>query len=71
VNVLNPELIVLGGGMMEAMGKIILPEVRNALETYALKPLMKDVRVRPSVLKDDVVILGAAKLAHDVLKRAA
>ncbi len=70
VNVLNPELVLLGGGMMEAMGKIILPEVRTALETYALKPLMKDVKVRPSALKDDAVILGAAKLAYDVLKRA-
>jgi glucokinase len=70
VNVLNPELVLLGGGMMEAMGKIILPEVRNALETYALKPLMKEVKVRPSALKDDAVILGAAKLAYDVLKRA-
>ena len=70
VNVLNPELVLLGGGMMEAMGKIILPEVRVAMENYALKPLVKDVRVKPSTLKDDAVILGAAKLAHDVLKSA-
>lgn len=70
VNVLNPELVVLGGGMMEAMGKIILPEVRNTMELYTLKPLMRDVRVTASALKDDAVIMGAAKLVYDLTKRS-
>lgn len=69
VNVLNPELVVLGGGMMEAMGKIILPEVRKTIETYALKPVVKDLKVVPSALKDDAVILGATKLAYEILKQ--
>ena len=68
VNILNPEMILLGGGMMEAMGKIILPEVRHEMEAYALKPLAKVVKVVPSKLKDNAVILGAAKMAYEVLK---
>jgi glucokinase len=70
VNILNPEMILLGGGMMEAMGKIILPEVRREMEAYALKPLVKAVKIVPSKLKDNAVILGAAKMAHEVLKAA-
>jgi glucokinase len=70
VNILNPELILLGGGMMEAMGKIILPEVRRAMEAYAIKPLVKAVKIVPSKLKDYAVILGIAKMAHEVVKAA-
>jgi glucokinase len=70
VNILNPEMVLLGGGMMEAMGKIILPEVRREMEAYALKPLVKVVKVVPSKLKDNAVILGAAKIAHEVFKAA-
>ena len=69
VNVLNPEMVVLGGGMMEAMGKIILPEVRRSLETYALKPVVQALKVVPSRLKDNAVIVGAARLAYGVLNQ--
>lgn len=68
VNVLNPELVLLGGGMMEAMGQIILPEVRSGIEAYALKPLVKVLKVVPSKLKDNAVIFGASKMACEVLK---
>jgi glucokinase len=64
-NVLNPEMIVLGGGMIEAMEHIILPEARRVMETYLLKPLVGSVKVVPSKLKDYAVVKGAAKLAHN------
>ena len=39
-NVLNPEMFVLGGGMIEAMEYLILPEARRVMETYLLAPLV-------------------------------
>jgi glucokinase len=64
-NILNPEMFVLGGGMIEAMEYLILPEARRVMETYLLKPLVGSVKVVPSRLKDYAVVKGAAKLAHD------
>ncbi len=65
VNLLNPELIVLGGGVMEALGQVILPEAVRSMKKHALKPLVKSVHVVPARLKDLSVATGAAKLAHE------
>ena len=64
-NVLDPEVFVLGGGMIEAMGHLILPEAKQVMENYILKPLVGSVKVVPSRLKDYAVMKGAARLAHD------
>jgi glucokinase len=64
-NILNPEMFVLGGGMIEAMEYLILPEARRVMEAYLLKPLVGTVKVVPSKLKDYAVLKGAAKLAYD------
>lgn len=64
-NILNPEIFVLGGGMIEAMEYLILPEARRVMETYLLGPLVGSVKVVPSKLKDYAIVKGAAKLAHD------
>lgn len=65
VNLLSPELIVLGGGLIEALGAIILPEAERTMRQYAMPDLVKPVKVRPALLGDYAVMLGAAKLAFD------
>lgn len=70
VNLLNPELIVLGGGLMEALGSIILPEAKRTMRKLALKPVVRVVEVKPAKLKDDAIVLGAAKLAFDTLVKS-
>lgn len=60
----DPEVIVLGGGLIEACGGFILPIVRAKL---AADPLFKRVpacRVVPSELGDDAVLMGAVALAR-------
>ena len=68
VNLLNPSLIVLGGGLMEAMGDIILPAARDTMRKYAMGPLVEDVKVVAAKLKDHSVAMGAAKLAVEALE---
>jgi glucokinase len=67
VNLLNPELVVLGGGLIEALGKWILPVARETMKKYALPPVVKSVRVVRARLKDHSVVIGAAQLAEDYL----
>ncbi len=63
VNVLNPEVVVLGGGVMEALGPEMLPISRQALDDYAMPGAMTGVQVRVSCLGDYAGITGGAVLA--------
>ena len=65
VNILNPEMIVLGGGLVEAMSRIIVNEARESMRHHAMQSIVKHVKVVAAQLKDDAIILGAAKLAWD------
>ncbi len=70
VNLLSPEIFVLGGGMVEAMPEIILPRARETMKEFALAPMVKTVKVEAAKLKDHSVAMGAAKLAYDDLKES-
>lgn len=61
VNVLEPELIVLGGGVSRA-GEALLGPVRDAVRTSALSPSGRDVRVERAGLGDRVGVVGAATI---------
>ncbi len=67
VNLLSPELIVLGGGVIEALGTVMIPEARRTMKELAMPPLVKPVRVAAAALKDYSIALGAAKLAEEQL----
>jgi glucokinase len=66
VNLLAPDMIVLGGGLMEAMPGLYLQEVRAAIKRQAMKPFTKWLKVLPAKLGDDAVVLGAAALAAEL-----
>jgi glucokinase len=61
VNVFNPELIVIGGGIAAA-GALILDTVRETISRYAMRQIAPDVTVVRSTLGTRTGILGAAAL---------
>jgi len=67
-HIFNPELIVLGGGVMEACGNFILPIVRKTMEGDPFFAKFDNCRVVQSLLKDDAVILGAVALVKNNLR---
>jgi len=69
VNLLSPELIVLGGGLVEALGSLIVPEAEKTMRHYAMPDLVRPVKVCAAKLGDHAVMLGAAKLAFDLMKK--
>jgi glucokinase len=69
VDFLNPEMVLLGGGMAEAIPKLIRTEVRKAIKEHASVNAGKVVRVVTSQLKRHAVTTGAAKLALDSFAR--
>ncbi len=68
VNLLSPELIVLGGGLIEALGFLIIPEAEKTMRQFAMPDLVRPVKVRAAMLGDHAVMLGAAKLALEIVK---
>jgi glucokinase len=66
VNIFNPELIVLGGGVMAA-GEMILEPVRTQIAQRALPPSRDNVRVVPAYFGPEASMIGAAALAFDAL----
>lgn len=67
INVLSPEAVVLGGGLVEAMPNLYLEEVHRAVEAHAMPFLRRKVRIVEAKLGDDAVVMGAARLIADKL----
>lgn len=64
INVLNPEVVVLGGGIIEALEEQMMPIVQEVAMDYALEGTAKGVTIRASKLADDTGIVGGAVLAR-------
>lgn len=62
VNVFNPELIVIGGGVAQA-GDLIVQPIRQWLPVYAIPYLAERVEIRPSALGENTGLYGAAARA--------
>ncbi|MGI8920520.1 MAG: ROK family protein [Solirubrobacteraceae bacterium] len=65
-NIFNPELIVIGGGVIAA-GELLLTPAREELERRALAPNAELVRVVPAQFGAEAGMLGAATLAREEL----
>lgn len=61
VNVLNPERIVLGGGIAQN-GKLLFEPVRKTIQKKAFSIAARSVRVVPAKLGVDAGLIGAAAL---------
>ena len=61
VNVLNPELLVIGGELAAA-GPVVLDPIRSGIERYSVAAASASVRVIAGTLGDRAEVLGAAGL---------
>ena len=62
VNIFNPEVIVIGGGLTK-MGKLLFGPVRRIIGRRAFPAAAQAVKVVPAQLGDDAGVLGAAAVA--------
>jgi glucokinase len=66
VNVLNPEVVVVGGGVIAA-GELLLAPARQVVAERALAPSRDQVRIVPTRFGDASGMIGAAILAMDLV----
>jgi glucokinase len=66
VNALNPEVVVIGGGVIGA-GDLLLEPARTVVRERALRPSRDDVRIEAARFGAESGMLGAALMAFDGL----
>lgn len=67
INLISPEAVVLGGGLVEAMPELYLEEVKRGIKEHAMPFLRKNVRIVTAKLADDAVVMGAAHMIAERL----
>lgn len=67
VNLLGPEMIVLGGGVIEAMGFEFIERIERATRKIAFETCARDLKITKAELGDDAGVIGAAMLARESL----
>ena len=71
LNVLGLEMVVLGGGVVEAFGEDFVARIDRSARSIAFEINSKDVKITRAALGDDAGVIGSAILAREALKRNA
>ncbi len=61
LNILNPDKIVIGGGIAQA-GELLFGPIRRTIEVNALYPALQACQILPADLGDDAGVLGGAAM---------
>ena len=64
VNLLNPEMVIIGGGFEEA-GETFLETVNNTVKDWAFREVVQDLKIVYSSLRENAVAMGAASLVAE------
>ncbi len=67
-NLLNVDQIVLGGGLIEALGMYMTPKIKSAFTKVVLNETSKAVKIVESKLGDDSALYGGLVLTEEFLK---
>ena len=64
INLLNPEMVVLGGGIIDALEDDMMAIIVETAKDYALAGTAKGIEIIPTKIGDDAGIVGGAVLAR-------
>lgn len=65
ISVLNPEMVVLGGGLVQGAGDLMIETIRSEVKRWAQPISARRCRIEFTQLGEDAGLLGAARLALD------
>ncbi len=66
-DVMNFDMIVLGGGLVEALDYFMLPRIKASFDKVVLKDVSKAVKIVVNDLGDDAALYGGIALAEEFL----
>ena len=62
INTISPDLIVYGGGVMEAVGDVFLEKILKELDRYCMRSIRSTVDIKIAELGDDSILYGELAL---------
>ncbi|MFT5302401.1 MAG: glucokinase [Mariniblastus sp.] len=71
VHLLAPDVIIFGGGLIEAMPDVMLPKIEKLARKRVLPSLRDIFKIKAAVLGDDAGVMGAAALARQMVEEMA
>jgi len=60
INVMSPDLVILGGGLVEAMPELYIAEVKKSTSQFVMPTYGNTYRIKAAALGDNAAVLGAA-----------
>lgn len=68
INTFSPEMVVLGGGVMEAMNEVFMEKIMKEVDRYCMPSIRDTVAIKAAALGDDSILYGALAMIDDMLK---
>ncbi|MBO7423793.1 MAG: ROK family protein, partial [Oscillospiraceae bacterium] len=65
INTISPDLVIFGGGIIEALGDLFLCKILAEVDKYCMTAIRPTVDIKNAALGDDSVIYGALALIED------
>ncbi|MBR3366462.1 MAG: ROK family protein [Lachnospiraceae bacterium] len=62
INTISPDIVVYGGGVIEAVGDIFLQKILAEVDRYCMPAIRPSVELKTAALGDDSVIYGALSM---------
>jgi predicted NBD/HSP70 family sugar kinase len=70
VNLLNPEVVVIGGGI-EDCGAVLLDSIKNTVKEWSVEEAATQVKIIPSAFGENAVALGVVGIvAREIFAQA-
>ena len=65
VNTFSPEIVVYGGGVIEACGDYFLEKILSEVDRYCMPSIRETVEFKTAGLGDDSILYGALSMITD------
>jgi glucokinase len=65
MNVFNPDLVIFGGGVIEALGESMMKKIKVTAERYCMPKIFESCKFEIGKLGDDAGLYGALSLAME------
>ncbi len=62
INIFNPNMIIFGGGVFEALGGYMLPKVQEKIKRFSMPAVLEGTEIVQSKLGDDSILYGSLAL---------
>ena len=65
INIFSPDVVVYGGGVIEACGPVFLEKILKEVDRYCMPSIRNTVELKTAALGDDSILYGALSMIEE------